>query len=219
MSTHAAPRSRLRRAAALLPAARGWWLVLGAVLAGLLLSMLALSGKRERIDLAAPDAAPGEPGRPYQPLPAPLAAADSAASGMDTQSDAADEAPPIDRHAGAPAPLPDQVEPSAPAEDQSPAPDAPAAADASVPRLLSAPPPEYPLAALRAGQSGNVVLQIEVRANGRTGAVSVVESSGHRALDRAAANAVRRWRFEPAQRDGHPVATTVQQSISFDAPR
>ena len=78
---------------------------------------------------------------------------------------------------------------------------------------------ELPRAALRAGISGQVVLHIEVRDNGRPGAVQVVESSGHRALDRAATRAVRRWRFEPATREGAPVASTVQQVISFDAPR
>lgn len=217
MSTHAASRSRLRRVAALLPAARGWWLVLGAVLAGLLLFALVLSGKREPPGPpGAIETVPGEPGRAYQPLPAPLPAADSVASGMDTQPVEDGGAPRIDRHADAPAPPPGTVDPSAPPDNAS-AP--PVAGDAGVPRLLSAPPPEYPRSALRAGLSGNVVLQIEVRANGRAGAVSVVESSGHRALDRAAASAVRRWRFEPARRDGRPVATTVQQVIRFDAPR
>ena len=217
MSTTPASRSPLRRVAAFLPAARGWWLVLGATLAGVLLFALVLSNKR---DAAAPpgaiDAVPGEPGQAYRPLPAPLPAAQSAASGMDNQPTADGEAPRIDRHAGAPVPPPGMVDPSAPPVD---APAAPAAADTSVARLLSAPPPDYPRAALRAGVSGQVVLHIEVRANGRPGAVQVVESSGHRALDRAATRAVRRWRFEPAMREGAPVASTVQQVISFDAPR
>lgn len=216
MSTAPAPRSRLHRIAAFLPAASGWWLVLGATLAGVLLFALVLSNKR---DASAPpgaiDMVPGELGQAYRPLPAPLPAADSAASGMDSQPAPDGQAPRIDRHAGAPVPPPGMVDPSAaPAS-----PPAAAAADTSVARLLSAPPPDYPRSALRAGLSGQVVLRIEVRANGRPGEVSVVESSRHRALDRAAVSAVRRWRFEPATRDGAPVASTVQQVISFDAPR
>lgn len=216
MSTSPALRSRLHRVAAFVPAARGWWLVLGATLAGVLLFVLVLSDKRDESTLpGALDAAPGEPGQAYRPLPAPLPAADAAASGMDSRA-APDEAPRIDRHAGAPVPPPGMVDPSAAPADPSPTATAP---DTRVPRLLSASPPDYPRSALRAGLSGRVTLRIEVRANGRPGEVSVVESSGHRALDRAAISAVRRWRFEPAMHEGAPVASSVQQVISFDAPR
>ena len=204
--------------AGLLPAGRGWWLVLGAFLAGLLLFVLVLSGKRDEFEFhRAGDGPTGATGQVFEPLPAPLPAGDSTASGMDEQPGGDGEVR-IDRHAEAPAPPPGTVDPSAspPAGTE----DAPVATVAGpVPRLLSAPAPEYPRSALRAGASGNVVLRIEVRADGRVGEVEVVESSRHRQLDRAAVRAVRRWRFQPAQQDGRPVAADVQQVISFKPPR
>ncbi len=217
MSTPPAPRSPLRMIAGLLPAGRGWWLVLGAFLAGLLLFALVLSGKRDEFDFhRAGEGPPGAPGQVFEPLPAPLPAGESTASGMDDQP-GGDGQVRIDRHAEAPAPPPGTVDPSAQqagGTDGAPA----AALDGSVPRLLSAPAPRYPRSALRTGASGNVVLRIEVRADGRVGEVGVVESSRHRDLDREAMRAVRRWRFQPALQDGRPVAGVVQQVISFKPP-
>lgn len=199
MSTPPPPNPWRRKLAAFLPAARGWWLVAGAVLAGLLLFALVLSGKRERFEFhRAGDGPPGTPGQVFEPLPAPLPASESA-SGMQDQAGEG-EAVRIDQHAGA-----------------SPPPET--AAAAAVPRLLSAPQPEYPRSALRAGLTGRVVLRIDVGTDGRPREVVVVESSRHRVLDRAAVRAVQRWRFEPAMRDGVAVPATVQQVISFDAPR
>ena len=41
------------------------------------------------------------------------------------------------------------------------------------------------------------------------------QRSGSRDLDRAAVNAVRQWRFQPAQRDGQAVAGAVTVPIDF----
>ncbi|MDH5833660.1 energy transducer TonB [Luteimonas kalidii] len=218
MSTSPASTSPLRRISRFLPAGRGWWLVFGAILAGLLLFALVLSNKRDEFEFhRAGEPAPGVPGQVFEPLPAPLPAGESTASGMDDRPPARDEAPRIDQQAQSPVPPPAQAQaPVAPGEG--PAASGPLA-DASVPRPLSAPAPDYPSAALRAGASGDVVLRIEVGADGRPGDVTVIGSSRNRALDRAAMQAVRRWRFEPAVRDGVAIPATVQQVISFDAPR
>ena len=61
-------------------------------------------------------------------------------------------------------------------------------------------------------------LRIEVGADGVPTDVVVVGSSRNRELDRAAVQAVRRWRFQPAMQNGVAVAATVQQTISFEAP-
>ncbi|TXI29325.1 MAG: energy transducer TonB, partial [Ottowia sp.] len=45
--------------------------------------------------------------------------------------------------------------------------------------------------------------------------VRVVERSGERDLDRAAVNAVRQWRFEPAMRNGKAIATSVKVPVDF----
>src|SRR5690606_1541987 len=79
--------------------------------------------------------------------------------------------------------------------------------------------PAYPDAARRAGAEGTVVLQVEVDANGRPGDITVARRSGSRELDRAAEQAVRSWTFEPAMRDGKPVASTVQVPVDFHLDR
>jgi len=214
MSTPPASAPPSARFARFLPSGRAWWLVAGAFVAGLLLFALVLSSKRDAFEFyrADGDGTTSVEGQVFEPLPAPLPAGEDAASGMDDRPPARTEAPRIDQHA----PSPDDTPSPAPAAATPPG---GTPADASVPRPLSSPPPDYPAAALRSGASGNVVLHIEVNANGRPGAIEVVTSSRNRELDRAAVRAVRRWRFQPAMRDGVAVSASVQQTISFDAPR
>lgn len=209
------------RIARYLPSGRAWWLVAGAFLAGLLLFALVLSGKRDEFEFYRAEGGRDAqlPGQVFDPLPAPLPAGEDAASGMDQRAPERSEAPRIDQHAASPADTtaaaPATTSPTATPGVPSPG----VAGDASIPRPLSAPPPDYPSRALRAGVSGDVTLRIEVDADGRPGEIEVVGSSRNRDLDRAAVQAVRRWRFQPAMRAGVPVAGHVQQVISFDAPR
>ena len=49
----------------------------------------------------------------------------------------------------------------------------------------------------------------------RVGDVIVQETAGHPDLDEAAAEAVRRWRFDPARRGSDPVAMWVLQPVEF----
>ena len=205
------PAPASRGIARYLPAGRAWWLVAGAVLAGLLLFALVLSGKRDEFEFYRADGEPGRvPGQVFDPLPAPLPAGESAASGMETGEPPA-EAPRIDQQSAPPqiAPAPSSAQPGS----------APVEVATREPRPVRTPAPDYPRAALRANQSGEVLLRIEVRADGRPGEITVLSSSRHRALDQAAIRAVRRWRFEPAMRDGVAVPGAVQQSIRFDPPQ
>lgn len=83
----------------------------------------------------------------------------------------------------------------------------------------SAPPPAYPITALRNQEQGTVLLRVEVDVDGRPSAVSVERSSGSRALDQAARQQVlRQWRFVPAERDGAAVAAIGLVPISFSLP-
>ena len=75
--------------------------------------------------------------------------------------------------------------------------------------------PKYPASMLRAGVGGTVVVLAEVDAQGNPIDVRVVERSGERDLDRAAVNAVRQWRFEPAMRNGKAIATSVKVPVDF----
>ena len=75
--------------------------------------------------------------------------------------------------------------------------------------------PSYPASARRAGIEGTTLLGVRVEADGRVGDVVLKRSAGHPDLDRAAENAVRRWRFEPAHRGAEAVAVWVDLPVQF----
>jgi protein TonB len=83
------------------------------------------------------------------------------------------------------------------------------------PRPLKVPKARYPSRARRLGWEGRVVLELAVSARGAVETVKIVTSSGHAVLDRAAAEAAERWSFQPATRDGTPVAHTVRVPVDF----
>jgi protein TonB len=80
---------------------------------------------------------------------------------------------------------------------------------------LSNPAPSYPLRARRDGVEGTVVLRVLVTAAGAAGRVELDASSGSAALDRAAEDAVRSWRFVPARRGDTAVDAWVVVPVVF----
>jgi len=86
----------------------------------------------------------------------------------------------------------------APAPEAAPAPPkvTPPRSDAA---YLQNPQPRYPMSARRRGEQGTVVLKVLVTAEGLAGSVSVQSSSGSPALDQAALDAVKNWKFVPAR--------------------
>lgn len=75
--------------------------------------------------------------------------------------------------------------------------------------------PAYPAEAARVKAEGSVTVKVEVDANGIPTSVTLAKRSGERALDEAALEAVRQWRFQPAIRNGKPVASTVEVPVDF----
>jgi protein TonB len=75
--------------------------------------------------------------------------------------------------------------------------------------------PSYPSNARRLGIQGTTLLSVFVTIDGRVGDVLVKQSAGHPELDQAAADAVKRWRFEPARRGQDPVAMWVLLPVEF----
>ena len=69
--------------------------------------------------------------------------------------------------------------------------------------------PSYPRSARARQIEGTTLLGVFIADDGRVTDVVVKESAGHPDLDRAAAAAVRRWRFEPARRGTQAVAEEV----------
>lgn len=81
------------------------------------------------------------------------------------------------------------------------------------------PAPAYPEAARRQGLQGKVLLRVTVGPAGEPVQVSLVESSGWALLDDAAIDTVKGWRFDPARRDGLPVAAVVEVPLAFNLDR
>ncbi len=76
-------------------------------------------------------------------------------------------------------------------------------------------PPVYPPRCLRMGIEGTVRVKVLVGEDGRPQEVTIGKSSGESALDEAAMDAVRTWRFEPARRNGVPVRAWAIIPIEF----
>lgn len=84
----------------------------------------------------------------------------------------------------------------------------------SVPRAIYAPEPEFSEEARRIKYQGEVTLLATIGVDGRTRNLLVVRSLGM-GLDEKAIEAVRTWKFQPATKDGHPVAVQMNIIVSF----
>jgi protein TonB len=131
----------------------------------------------------------------------------------------------------APAIAPTMPAPAAalPREDAAPAPaaTAPATPAPTVPEraslvppdyraaYLNNPPPAYPRSARRNGEQGTVTLRVYVGADGVPAAIELDRSSGSSALDAAALESVKSWRFVPALRGTDAVAAWVIVPVVF----
>ncbi len=82
------------------------------------------------------------------------------------------------------------------------------------PKLVTFVEAEYPPEEKAAGVTAQVVLSIEIAADGTVGNVEVVEGAGTD-FDAAAAAAVRRFVFEPAEFDGRPTPVKITFRYAF----
>lgn len=80
---------------------------------------------------------------------------------------------------------------------------------------LNNPAPAYPMLSRRQGETGKVLLLVQVSAHGSAAQVEIKQGSGFPRLDQAALNAVRQWRFVPARRGDTAVAASVVVPITF----
>lgn len=177
---------------------------------GLLLFVAVWAGNRKKdFYTAGPTPTPQQVAE-VEPLPEPLAAAAGSSDMPDAKPlPAEDEKPQLVETAppppaAAPAPLPETA-----------APQPMTAGDRPQPIADQSPPPTYPPAALRRGDSGSVVVRVDVDATGMPFNATIVQRSGSRDLDRAAVDAVRRWRFMPAQSNGQAVPGSIEVPFDF----
>jgi TonB family protein len=73
---------------------------------------------------------------------------------------------------------------------------------------------EYPEEARKAKYQGTVLLDVEVDDSGQVVNLRVARSLGL-GLDQKAIDAVKRWRFKPAMKDGRPIGVEVQVEVNF----
>ncbi|WP_376695116.1 energy transducer TonB [Wenzhouxiangella sp. EGI_FJ10305] len=83
---------------------------------------------------------------------------------------------------------------------------------------LSRTQPYYPHSAMMYCLSGSVDLEFTIDTQGIPKDISVVESEPAGVFDRAAIDAVERWHFIPACRDGERAERTATQTIEFELP-
>ena len=82
------------------------------------------------------------------------------------------------------------------------------------PTVLREVRPDYTEDGRRRNIEGDVVLEIVVRRDGMVGDVKLLQGLGA-GLDQRAMEAVRQWRFSPAQRQGLPVDVIVEVAVEF----
>ena len=84
----------------------------------------------------------------------------------------------------------------------------------TAPRALDTPDPEYSEEARKAKYQGTCVLWLIVGPDGKPRDVKVARALGM-GLDEKAIEAVRNWKFEPAMKDGKPVAVQINVEVNF----
>lgn len=130
------------------------------------------------------------------------------------------------RPVSAPPAAPVEAAPAAAQVQASQASNPPAAATASTPAApptparfeaayLRNPAPAYPAESRRRGEEGRTLLRVRVLADGSPEEVHLHLGSGFERLDQAAIDAVRRWKFVPAQQGGSAIAAWVIVPIQF----
>lgn len=82
------------------------------------------------------------------------------------------------------------------------------------PKPISTPDPEYSELARQAGYSGTLMLRLVVTPEGHVRDLSVVTPLGL-GLDEKAVEAVSGWTFNPAHKDGAPVAVQISVQVDF----
>ena len=77
------------------------------------------------------------------------------------------------------------------------------------------PPPDYPALSRRRGETGSVVVLVELDAKGTVTSARIEHSSSFERLDQAALVAVRSWHCDPPLYNGKPTRSLARQPFSF----
>lgn len=97
-----------------------------------------------------------------------------------------------------------------------PDPPAPVLVDAAIdPHYANAFQPDYPPSMIRMEKEGHVTVRVSIGVDGRVTAVERVSASDDAFWAATQRQALRKWRFRPATRDGAPVASTKVLTVRF----
>ena len=91
-----------------------------------------------------------------------------------------------------------------------------AGSSVSRPMIVSSSKPLYPRVARESGWEGTVVVRTLITPDGIPSQLEIRKSCGHEALDLAAQEAIKTWKFQPAKDGNIPVAKWVDIPIKFD---
>lgn len=85
----------------------------------------------------------------------------------------------------------------------------------ALPQVIEAADPTYPPEAQALGLAAEVGLEVDISAEGEVLDARVIEPAGH-GFDEAAVEALRQFRFSPAEIDGVPTAVTIEYRLRFE---
>jgi TonB family protein len=91
-------------------------------------------------------------------------------------------------------------------------------ADLSAPAATHKVDPAYPMQLMRENVAGTVILYAVIHADGRVGNVRVIRSVDER-IDQFASQAIAKWQFQPAIKNGVPIDVEATFQIPFRPPR
>jgi periplasmic protein TonB len=107
------------------------------------------------------------------------------------------------------------IVPITPAPRRTPAPTAAPAETFVDAQLVHQGNADYPMMARDQGVQGTTIVLVSVTASGAVSSASVAQSSGNKLLDASALRAAYQSRFQPATRNGAPVASSARLVYTF----
>jgi periplasmic protein TonB len=87
------------------------------------------------------------------------------------------------------------------------------------PNYMSALQPPYPPGRQRAEEEGSATVRVTIGISGRVSAVEVVRATHPDFADATRTQALRKWRFKPATKDGVAVESVREMTVRFIMPR
>jgi len=115
-----------------------------------------------------------------------------------------------------PTPSPNTNSPSSSKPDSSVGADSLGSGDINIARLNYHPTPKPDLSGLPRGTAGNVIVDVVIDTDGKITDVKIASGLGH-GIDESVMATVQQWTFQPATKDGKPVAS--EQELLFHYER